>query len=408
MPPPPLVPVLTSATSDPNITVATSNERWSPAWLVFNGDQTKNGDWVTEVNAAWVSVAFGDGAKTATSYSIGIALDGAAIPYEELAPRDWLLEGWNGNQWVTLDTRANITDWTTRTQTFTIANPGSYTQYRLNISSPVQPAYQQFSVAAWQLYRDGTPAVAGSDPANFEVQFLPPPFTGGADIIEYEAEADDGSSQTVLSGTASPISFLSMPYDVTYTVRVHARNLQGWGEWSAPIMYEHILIPCSPIMTSATTPSPYVVSADSVYTSSYTDWHALNGKVTTAPLEANYRWLSGSGVFPHWWQLDFGSGNAKRVTHYKIWFTDTTDTYGTQMPATWTLQGSNDGSNFTTLDTVTGYNYRTMGSGWQEFVVDTPGTYRYYRLVISANYSTLTGGTYYYTTLVEVEFWRKS
>ena len=77
------------------------------------------------------------------------------------------------------------------------------------------------------------------DPANFDVSFNPPAYTGGAAIIEYEVEADDGSTQTVQTGAASPISFLSMPY-VTYDVRARARNLKGWSAWTTPIGYTHM------------------------------------------------------------------------------------------------------------------------------------------------------------------------
>lgn len=40
-------------------------------------------------------------------------------------------------------------------------------------------------------------------------------------------------------GASSPITFLTKPYDVTYDVRARARNLKGWGTWTAPVAYLH-------------------------------------------------------------------------------------------------------------------------------------------------------------------------
>lgn len=56
----------------------------------------------------------------------------------------------------------------------------------------------------------------------------------------------------------------------------------------------------------------------------------------------------------------------------------------TRNPVTWTLQGSNNGSTFTTIHTVTG-NVWTDDYEIQEFTVTSPNFYLYYRLDITAN-----------------------
>ena len=63
----------------------------------------------------------------------------------------------------------------------------------------------------------------------------------------------------------------------------------------------------------------------------------------------------------------------------------------------WTLQGSNDNSSWTTIDTVTG---QTGWTNWQTryFKVDTPGSYRYYKLVVSAN-----NGATDYVSIAEIQ-----
>lgn len=53
-------------------------------------------------------------------------------------PKDWTLVASNDKQnWVTLDTRTDITNWTgTTTQTFDFSNATAYTYYRINFTSP--------------------------------------------------------------------------------------------------------------------------------------------------------------------------------------------------------------------------------------------------------------------------------
>jgi predicted alpha-1,2-mannosidase len=66
-------------------------------------------------------------------------------------------------------------------------------------------------------------------------------------------------------------------------------------------------------------------------------------------------------------------------------------------PAAWTLQGSNDGTQWTTLDTRSGQTF-TDRQETEDFAVAHPGDYRDYRLQVSANSGTAT------TTLSEVQF----
>jgi len=82
-------------------------------------------------------------------------------------------------------------------------------------------------------------------------------------------------------------------------------------------------------------------------------------------------------------QYRFGSAATHKVTKYAI--TSGNDD-NTRDPKDFTLQGSNDGSSWTTVDTVTGEAFATRGLR-KEFVCDTPGStaYEYYRLNISLN-----------------------
>lgn len=93
----------------------------------------------------------------------------------------------------------------------------------------------------------------------------------------------------------------------------------------------------------------------------------------------NTKWLTmaDSG----WVQYDFGPGGAQTVKRYRL--TAANDEIDRD-PYTWTLKGSNNGTDFTDLDTRTGESFGNRGEQ-QEFRVASPGEYRYYRLDIASN-----------------------
>jgi predicted alpha-1,2-mannosidase len=66
-------------------------------------------------------------------------------------------------------------------------------------------------------------------------------------------------------------------------------------------------------------------------------------------------------------------------------------------PAAWTLQGSNDGTQWTTLDTRSGQAFADRQET-EDFAIARPGDYRDYRLEVTANSGTAT------TTLSEIQF----
>lgn len=82
---------------------------------------------------------------------------------------------------------------------------------------------------------------------------------------------------------------------------------------------------------------------------------------------------------PEWIQQEFTE--AVRVTKYTL--TSANDAAGRD-PVEWTLSGSNDGTNFTEIDSRTGQSFESRGQT-REFLVTNETSYKYYRLDILAN-----------------------
>lgn len=97
-------------------------------------------------------------------------------------------------------------------------------------------------------------------------------------------------------------------------------------------------------------------------------------------------WLDDATAAPQWLRYDFGSGVTKTIKRYRITSAATGSTYGNTLdPMTWTVQGSQDASAWTTLDTRSGESFGNRGET-REFRVATPGAYRYYRLHVTVNW----------------------
>lgn len=108
---------------------------------------------------------------------------------------------------------------------------------------------------------------------------------------------------------------------------------------TSALEYEDLI----PTMTANDEPSPVVVSASS----------ESGGAVFNAfdDVTNNWWWLSGNdGTEPQWIKMDLGSGNSASVNSYYMTSSFNNATYP-GMPKDWTLEGSNDDSNWTVIDT---------------------------------------------------------
>jgi hypothetical protein len=102
------------------------------------------------------------------------------------------------------------------------------------------------------------------------------------------------------------------------------------------------------------------------------------------PFRAFDRYLSStrwaSGISTGWLKIYIGT--AQVVTLYSL--TSRSDGYLTEMPKNWTLEGSNDNSSWSTLDTQTNITWAS-NSLMKYFTVSSAGSYSYYRINVSAN-----------------------
>jgi hypothetical protein len=128
-----------------------------------------------------------------------------------------------------------------------------------------------------------------------------------------------------------------------------------------------------PPLTSNTAPSPYVVTTSTVYTAGYEGNKAFDNSLSTS-------WAC-SGT-SGWIQIDLGV--AKTIYSYSIRSKYANDVADNVAPKAFTLQGSNDGTNWTVVDT------RTNEFGWKlgevrVYNLSASATYRYYKLNITLN-----------------------
>lgn len=138
-----------------------------------------------------------------------------------------------------------------------------------------------------------------------------------------------------------------------------------------------------PAMTSNTTPSG-VASASSENGSGA--WKAYGAFDRTNVRSIGQTWFSETNITTGWLRYDFGSGNSKVIRNYALQPVPSNPGSSdvTAAPKTWTFQGSNDGSTWTTLDTQT--NVAAWSAGEKRFYPITNTTaYRYYRINVTAN-----------------------
>jgi len=91
-----------------------------------------------------------------------------------------------------------------------------------------------------------------------------------------------------------------------------------------------------------------------------------------------YTSTSPTSAAPIW--IKWGYGAPYRVSSYSL---STANDRPQRDPYSWTLQGSNDGVNYTVIDTQTNYALPTARNATADFALAQPVSYQYYQLVIT-------------------------
>jgi hypothetical protein len=128
----------------------------------------------------------------------------------------------------------------------------------------------------------------------------------------------------------------------------------------------------TPIMTSNTTPSPYSVSASNELNGAA--WLAFDRNTATA-----WSTTSGAGGVANI-IFDFSAGDTRVLKAYSIY---TPSTNPGNNPRTWTFDGSNNGSTWITLDTVSLGSSIGASSVYNSSILANTTAYRYYRLNVT-------------------------
>ncbi len=186
------------------------------------------------------------------------------------------------------------------------------------------------------------------------------PYSEGGTIYgkayKFNLEAVDADENITILKTVegcnewSSGEYLEFEFDTVKTVYLQIRVLQTYGYVSCGfsdiqwIYDESMLTESSEVMTSATSPDGNAVTADSYYNATWAPYHAMDGNANTTTGTA---WESDVSTGDHWFMREIPESRILKSYDMYIW--NGSGGYALCM-STWTLYGSNDGTDFTELD----------------------------------------------------------
>jgi len=122
---------------------------------------------------------------------------------------------------------------------------------------------------------------------------------------------------------------------------------------------------------------------------------AFDDNLTGGNADTGAWYASVGGSWTTYGKIGQNFGSKKIITKYRIYSNGSSTTYN---PSNWTFEASNDGTEWTTLDTQTNQHDALGTHVWTDFPLDNKDAYQYYRINISAN-----GGDSY-LIIQELEF----
>ena len=265
--------------------------------------------WINTPLAGWIAYEF-TSSKTITMYTI-TSRDSV------MAPEDWTFEGWDGSAWVVLDTVTGE-NWTTgigEIKVYTFSNTTAYIKYQLDCTE-VQNAGDNLAIMNLTMHEDSS----GYGTNGFFLDF-----------------ADSSLLGLDAAVSASTTTYRYLKIDVTEIASTSYLALQEMEYYVGATLYP------TQTMTSNTAPSPLVASAnsDNVGNEAY---FAFNDVLTGAD------WLTANTVVTGYLKIDLGSGNGIAPTSFRLGAPETPD----RTPNDFTIQGSNNDSDWTILATYAG------------------------------------------------------
>lgn len=197
------------------------------------------------------------------------------------------------------------------------------------------------------------------------------PSFGATGYTIKRATTSGGAYTTLVLGvTASSYTDLAVTNGTTYYYVVTATNSAGTSanspEDSATPIRPMVNLAFGGTASSSVIGAPSWEAADQAFNgNSGSKWH--NGNATNrSPTD--------------WLRYDFGAGNAQTVKRYTVISADVAN----RDPKTWTFQGSNDGSSWTTLDTQSNQAFVNRNHA-NTYNLGNTTAYRYYQINVTAN-----------------------
>jgi regulation of enolase protein 1 (concanavalin A-like superfamily) len=210
------------------------------------------------------------------------------------------------------------------------------------------------------------PAALLASPGENAVPLRWQPSFGATSYTIKRATSSGGAYSTVASGIpTSSYTDTTANSGTTYYYVVTATNSAGTSGNSP----EDSVTPQVPMVNVAFGGAP---------NDSGNNPNGTQGAAKAFDLNVGSKWL-GSAI--SWLQYDFGAGNAQTIKRYTV--TSANDV-PTRDPKDWQFQGSNDGSNWATLDTRGNQSFGNRFEA-KTYAIASPAAYRYYRLNVTAN-----------------------
>jgi hypothetical protein len=202
------------------VTPYESNTSFS-TWQAF--DRNIN----TPVSQPWVAYEFPN-PKVITKYTL------IANYSLGLCPRDWTFEAWDGSQWIILDTRNNVTDWTLGVKKeFYFNNVNSYNKYKISVTSSIAPnsipVINELEMMESIISVPSAPLNLYAIPGNSKVELKWRDVEGATSYNVKRSETPGGPYQTVTTITAGAVTYqdTGLSNSKTYYYVVSAVNAGG-------------------------------------------------------------------------------------------------------------------------------------------------------------------------------------